>query len=143
MRARRTQPCSVQVRIDPIPPKGLPRLQTCHRQRSSHTVGPTSDKRVHVVVIRPIETKSSIERCTTWGISTGGVRVISWSRIRSTTVPSAVNTLRSSVAERSWHTAMLMGHPPQIITCGGEHVPQGCFEGLTPVQVPMVVQELV
>src|SRR5215813_4821602 len=32
MRARRTQPCSVRVRIDPLPRKGLPRLQTCHRQ---------------------------------------------------------------------------------------------------------------
>src|SRR5712692_750802 len=38
---------------------------------------------------------------------------------------------------------MLMGHPPQIITRGRENVPQGCFEGLTPVQVLMVVQELV
>jgi hypothetical protein len=38
---------------------------------------------------------------------------------------------------------MLMGHPPQIITRGRENVLQGCFEGLTPVQVPMVVQELV
>src|SRR5712691_13519488 len=38
---------------------------------------------------------------------------------------------------------MLMGHPPQIITRGRENVPQGCFEGLRPVQVPMVVQELV
>ncbi len=38
---------------------------------------------------------------------------------------------------------MLMGHPPQIIACGRENAPQGCFEGLTPVQVSMVVQELV
>src|SRR4030095_10381363 len=38
---------------------------------------------------------------------------------------------------------MLMGHPPQIITRGRENTPQGCFEGLTPVQMPMVVQELV
>src|SRR3989475_2122271 len=38
---------------------------------------------------------------------------------------------------------MLMGHPPQIITRGRENVPQGYFEGLRPVQVPMVVQELV
>src|SRR6266436_2177329 len=38
---------------------------------------------------------------------------------------------------------MLMGHPPQIIARGRENRPQGCFEGLTPVQVPMVVQELV
>src|SRR6266576_2709923 len=38
---------------------------------------------------------------------------------------------------------MLMGHPPQIIACGRENGPQGCFEGLTPVQVSMVVQELV
>src|SRR2546425_13196539 len=47
MRARRIKPCSVRVRIDPIPLKGLPRLQTCHRQRSSHTGAPTRDKRVH------------------------------------------------------------------------------------------------
>ena len=38
---------------------------------------------------------------------------------------------------------MLMGHPPQIIPCGRENIPQGCFEGLTPVQMLMVVQELV
>src|SRR5215831_7488244 len=38
---------------------------------------------------------------------------------------------------------MLMGHPPQIITRGRENTPQGCFEGLMPVQMPMVVQELV
>src|SRR5215510_14294547 len=38
---------------------------------------------------------------------------------------------------------MLMGHPPQIITRGRENAPQGCFEGLTPVQVSMVVQELI
>ena len=38
---------------------------------------------------------------------------------------------------------MLMGHPPPIITRGREDAPQGCFEGLTPVQVPVVVDELV
>ena len=38
---------------------------------------------------------------------------------------------------------MLMGHPPQIVACRRENAPQGCFEGLTPVQVPMVVEELV
>ena len=38
---------------------------------------------------------------------------------------------------------MLMGHPPQIVACGRENRPQGCFEGLTPVQVLIVVQELV
>jgi hypothetical protein len=38
---------------------------------------------------------------------------------------------------------MLMGHPPQIITRSRENTPQGGFEGLTPVQMPMVVQELV
>src|SRR2546423_15484066 len=38
---------------------------------------------------------------------------------------------------------MLMGHPPQIFACGRENAPQGCFEGLTPGQVSMVVQELV
>ena len=38
---------------------------------------------------------------------------------------------------------MLMGHPPPIIACGRENAPQGCFEGRTPVQVPMVVEELV
>ena len=36
---------------------------------------------------------------------------------------------------------MLMDHPPQIIACGRENRPQDCFEGLTPVQVSMVVQE--
>src|SRR5262250_2113563 len=50
---------------------------------------------------------------------------------------------RSSVAERERHTAMLMGHPPQIIARGRENASQGCFEGLTPGQVSMVVQELV
>src|SRR5690242_15674729 len=38
---------------------------------------------------------------------------------------------------------MLMDHLPPIITRGREKAPQGCFEGLTPVQVPMVMQELV
>src|SRR5215471_1779318 len=38
---------------------------------------------------------------------------------------------------------MLMGHPPPIIARGREDTPQGCFEGLTPGQVPVVVQELV
>src|SRR5215831_15845258 len=38
---------------------------------------------------------------------------------------------------------MLMGHPPPIIARGRENASQGCFEGLTPVQVSMVVQELV
>ena len=36
-----------------------------------------------------------------------------------------------------------MGHPPQIITCGRENIPQGCFESLTPVQMLMLVQALV
>src|SRR5215467_8701922 len=38
---------------------------------------------------------------------------------------------------------MLMGHPPQIIACGREDAPQGCFESLTPGQVPMIMEELV
>src|SRR5215510_1057298 len=38
---------------------------------------------------------------------------------------------------------MLMGHPPPIIARGREDAPQGCVEGLTPVPVPVVVQELV
>ena len=38
---------------------------------------------------------------------------------------------------------MLMGHPPQIIACGRENAPQGYFEGLTPVQMPVVMEELV
>ena len=38
---------------------------------------------------------------------------------------------------------MLMGHPPQRIARSRENRSQGCFEGLTPVQVPMVVEELV
>ena len=38
---------------------------------------------------------------------------------------------------------MLMGHPSPIIARGRENAPQGCFEDLTPVQVPMVVEELV
>jgi hypothetical protein len=38
---------------------------------------------------------------------------------------------------------MLMDHPTQIIARGREHVPQGYVKGLTPVQVRVVVQELV
>ena len=38
---------------------------------------------------------------------------------------------------------MLMGHPPPIIARGRENRPQGCFEGLTPVHVSMVMQELI
>src|SRR5437667_10059184 len=52
VRARRTKPCSVRVRIDPIPPKGLPQLQTCPCQRSSLTGAPTSDTPVLVARTR-------------------------------------------------------------------------------------------
>jgi hypothetical protein len=38
---------------------------------------------------------------------------------------------------------MLMGHPPPIITRGREKASQGCFEGLTPMQVPMIMEKLV
>src|SRR5262249_50045853 len=38
---------------------------------------------------------------------------------------------------------MLMGHPPQITARGRENTPQSGFEGLTPGQVPVVVEELV
>src|SRR4029434_4029841 len=38
---------------------------------------------------------------------------------------------------------MLMDHPPQIIACGRENAPQRYFEGLTPVQGSVVVEELV
>ena len=38
---------------------------------------------------------------------------------------------------------MLMDHPPPIIARGRENAPQGYFEGLTPVQVSVVVEELV
>ena len=101
LHARRTKPGAVRVRIAPIPRKVSQRLQSCRSQRSSRTIAPTRDKRVRVVAIRPIETKSSIERCTTSGISTCGVRVISWSRIRSTTVRRAASTLART--SRIWH----------------------------------------
>src|SRR2546426_11249139 len=70
MRARRTQPCSVRVRIDPIPPKGLPRLPTCQCQRSSSIVVITSSNPVHAVVTQPIGTSRPNGHYTTWGIST-------------------------------------------------------------------------
>ena len=38
---------------------------------------------------------------------------------------------------------MLMGHPPPIIARGREKAPQRYFEGLMPVQVPMVMEELI
>ena len=38
---------------------------------------------------------------------------------------------------------MLMDHPPPIIARGREEAPQGGFEGLTPGQVPMVMEELI
>src|SRR6266571_4401761 len=38
---------------------------------------------------------------------------------------------------------MLMGHPPHIIARGRKNRPQGGFEGLTPVQMLIVVEELV
>src|SRR5207244_8694626 len=78
LHARRTKPCSVRVRIAPIPRKGSQRLQSCRSQRSSRTIAPTRDKRVLVVTTRPIVTNSPIGRCTIWGILTHGVRVISW-----------------------------------------------------------------
>ena len=37
---------------------------------------------------------------------------------------------------------MLMGHPPPIIARGREKAPQSYFEGLMPVQVPIVMEEL-
>ena len=48
----RTKPCSVRVHIDPIPPKALRQLLTCHRQRSSRPVAPTSGKSVRVARTR-------------------------------------------------------------------------------------------
>ena len=38
---------------------------------------------------------------------------------------------------------MLMGHPSPIIARGREKAPQRYFEGLMPVQVPMVMEELI
>src|SRR6266699_7085782 len=38
---------------------------------------------------------------------------------------------------------MLMGHPPHISARGRKNRPQGGFEGLTPVQMLIVVEELV
>src|SRR5262249_55386842 len=35
---------------------------------------------------------------------------------------------------------MLMGHPPPIIARGRDNASQGCFDGLTPGQVSIVVQ---
>src|SRR5262249_12400042 len=55
----RIKPCSVRVRIDPILPKELLRLPTCHRQRSSLTGAPTSGKPVRVARTRLIEINSS------------------------------------------------------------------------------------
>src|ERR1044072_9841810 len=107
MRARRTQPCSLRGRIDPIPLKGLLQLPTCHRQRSSLPVAPTRVKRVRVVGTRLIETSSTSGHCTTWGILTYGVRVISWSPIRSTTVRSVASTLTRT---------FLISHHPVVST---------------------------
>src|SRR6266702_4802083 len=70
IRTGRTKPCSVRVRIDPIPPKELLRLPTCHRQRSSLPVAPTSGKPVRVARTRHTEINSSSGGCTTSGIST-------------------------------------------------------------------------
>src|SRR5262252_9834894 len=61
----RIKPCSVRVRIDPILPKELLRLPTCHRQRSSLTVAPTSGKPVRVARTRLTEINSSSGGCTT------------------------------------------------------------------------------
>src|SRR5499427_3290144 len=38
---------------------------------------------------------------------------------------------------------MLMGHPSPIIARGREKAPQSYFKGLTPVQVPMVMEKLI
>src|SRR2546426_7065841 len=65
IRTRKARPCLVRVHIDPIPPKGLQRLQTCHRQRSSPIVATTSGNRVHAVVTLPIGTSSPSGHCTT------------------------------------------------------------------------------
>src|SRR5215831_13163479 len=117
IRARRTPPCSVRVRIDPIPPKGLPPLQTCHRQRSSLPVAPTRDKHVRGAVTRPIGTSSSSGRCTTWGISTCGVPVISSSRIRSIIVRNVISTSRLTC--RIWrHPVVSIPTASSIWRCG-------------------------
>src|SRR5258705_3000226 len=65
IRAGRTKPYSVRVRIDPIPLKGLLRLHTCHRQRPSLTSAPASDKPVLVARTRLTEISSPSGRCTT------------------------------------------------------------------------------
>src|SRR6266446_5983124 len=51
-----------------------------------------SDRPVRVVVTRPLGTSRLSGRDTTWGISTCGVRGISWSRRRSTPGRSAART---------------------------------------------------
>src|SRR5262252_9555840 len=103
----RIKPCSVRVRIDPILPKELLRLPTCHRQRSSLTVAPTSGKPVRVARTRLTEINSSSGGCTTSGISTCGVRVIWWSPIRSITVRSVASTFTRT--SPIWH-------PPEVST---------------------------
>src|SRR5438552_14827216 len=70
IRTGRTKPCSVRVCIDPIPPKELLRLPTCHRQRASLTVAPTSGKPVRVARTRRTEINRASGGCTISGIST-------------------------------------------------------------------------
>jgi hypothetical protein len=85
-RTRQAKLCLVRVPIDPIPPQGCLRLPTCPRQSSSPLVAMTSGNPGHAVVTRPIETSSPSGRCTPWGLSMGGGRALSWSRMHSSSV---------------------------------------------------------
>src|SRR4029450_2154538 len=81
IRTRKAKRCLVRVSIDLIPPNGVPRLPTYHRQRSSPIAAMTSGNPVPAVGTPPIGTSSPNGRCTTWAISTCGVRVLSWGRV--------------------------------------------------------------
>ena len=84
----------------PDPTEGMTAIADLPPPEIVLIVAPTRDKRVRVVVPRPIGTSSSSGRCTTWGISTCGVRVLSWSRIRSIIVRNVIST--SMPTSRIW-----------------------------------------
>ena len=93
IRARRTTPCSVRVRIDPIPPKGSPRLPTCPSQSWFPLVVMPSGIHGHAVRTQPIGTSRGRGRCTNWEISPAGVHGILSSPSRN---PIGRNVRRTS-----------------------------------------------
>ena len=141
MRARRTPPWAVRVRLDPIPLQGSRRWPTCHPQRSSLPGASTHAKRVRLVVTRRSGTTRASGACPTWGLSTWGVRVLAGSRRRRMPAPRvartgarpapiwghrAVRTRRACVLGRSGSGARPAGPTGRRVGTAGAPTGAGC-----------------